>query len=101
MGTLAYRMCPVEMETKQQLMVVCILALATYAVSRSSLSDLQSQEMYRTPVTAACQQLILRTVSVKWASIIMASSVIHQLSECFSYPSVSVIRIPSGPSMFR
>ena len=65
---LACCMHPVEMETKQRLTVVCIIALARYAVSRSSLSDMQSQEMYHTPVTAACQQL-----------------------------SYTVIRIPSGP----
>ena len=40
---------PHEMETEQRLMVVRILALATYAVSSSSLTDPYSQEMHHAP----------------------------------------------------
>ena len=88
------------METEHWLTVVQILALATYAVSRSSLTDLvESGDVSHTSDSSmsVAQRLALQltphTVSVTWVSIIMAPS------PYFSYPNVSAIRIPSSPNV--
>ena len=51
---LTYRMHPVEMETKQQLMVVHILALATYAVFSPIESGDLSHTGYNSTSAAQC-----------------------------------------------
>ena len=72
-------------ENERRLTVVRILAFATYTVSTSSISDLAARaHRWQQQVSRS----LARTVCVPWASIILAPSVILQLSKHCSYLNI-------------
>ena len=72
---------------EMELMVVRIVALAMYKVSTSSLADSESGDVsYIGDSSLSC---------TCWLALY------GSLLSCFSYLNISVIRIPSGPNVFR